>query len=410
VASNASAKAPAAASTKHVPIEVHEQEVGQAETHGHHLFAALFLFIFFSVCSVFAMVNSTNKLVSKSTWTVLDSIAVTSMAITIFYFITHIFDELTAGAAHWKVTLHLVWALIILFVAMFGSYMLKNDPVGQASFMAVMYWLCLLAKGGTLTTAQSELGSSMTHVCMITGGALLFFVVLILITHQIKPEPGWYDAVETNLAGGALAAGVCSAVHLLINGIDHTPNKPVDASGTMMFNVFAIFTCVVAVVLTPLLSRMQKANTNYWRGRLLSFVDGFVGIMPYFTVSVGSGVLVCHLLGVLPATVLAKLVSAATAVTYGFIMIAICAYVPFFQSEAADVKALSGLILGFGGYIAGYAIAGLLTGTIDQLVDGRGLEDSQKSHVKMGLVAAFNVVLIPVYLFYLKPLVIKNTQ
>jgi hypothetical protein len=386
-----------------------DEKMQAAKSHGHHLFAALFLFLFFVIAFTFTMVTNSNQIVVTSTWTTIDSVAVTSMALTLFYVVTHLFDELTAGVAHWKVVLHVAYAVSILLVAMFGSHMLKGDKVGQASFMAVIYWMCLLAKGGALTTAQSELSASMEHVCLVTGASLLFFVVLILCTHQIKPEPNWYDTVETNLAGGALAAGVCSLVHIVINGVDHTPNKPFSPSGTMMANAFALFTCVTAVLLTPPLGRMQAANKNYWKGRLLAFVDGFVGIMPYFTVSLGSGALVCHLLGVHPATIQAKLVCAGTAVVYGYLMIAAVAFIPYFRSDDAEVKTLSGLILGFGGYIAGYAIAALLTGTIDMIIDGRGLDGQHKTNMKIGIVAAFNVVLIPVYLFFLKPLVMQKT-
>jgi hypothetical protein len=390
-------------------VHVHEKKLQAAEHHGHHLFAALFLFLFFVVSFTFSMVSGSNPIVSKNTWTVVDSIAVTSMAITLFYLVTHLFDQLTAGAAHWKVTMHVAYAIIILLVAMFGSYALRNDKVGQASFNAVTYWFCLLAKGGALTTAQSELPASFEHVCLITAGSLVFFAVLILCTHQIKPEPGWYDAVETNLAGGALAAGVCSLVHITINGIDHTPDKPFSPSGTMMANAFALFTCVTAVVLTPGLGRMQAANKNYWYGRFLAFVDGFVGIMPYFTVSLGSGAFVCHLLGVDQGTLVAKLVSAATSVAYGYLMIAACAFLPYFRRENPEVQALRGLILGFGGYIAGYALAALFTGTIDMIIAGRGLDDHDKTLVKMCLIAGFNAVLVPVYLFVLKPLVMQKT-
>ena len=91
-------------------------------------------------------------------------------------------------------------------------------------------------------------------------------------------------------------------VGMLINGLDHGPEKPMDQNKTMTTNAFALFTCVTAVMFTPCLIRRIAANKNHWRGRFWAFVDGFVGLLPYYTVSLGSGAMVCHLLDVHPAT------------------------------------------------------------------------------------------------------------
>ena len=133
--------------TAAVPINVHEKRVAQQQAHGHHLFVFLFLFLFFLAAFSFAMVNSKNEIVATNTWTVIGSVAVVAMAITVFYVCTQLFDDLTAGLAHWNVPVHVAYAVLILLVATFGSYALRGDNV-------VFCWMCLLAKSGALTTAQ----------------------------------------------------------------------------------------------------------------------------------------------------------------------------------------------------------------------------------------------------------------
>lgn len=392
----------------YVPIDHHEKEVKEKKAHGHHLFAVLMLMVFVMLTSFFAFTTSSDKVLATNTYAVIDSIVVTSIALTIFYIFDHIFEDLTEGYAHYRVTLHVVYAICVLFIAFFGSWSLRNDPIALQSFNAVIYWVCLLAKSGALTTAQRALPATYTDVLLITAGSLLFFLILMLITHQIKPEPGWYDAVETNLAGGAVAAGLCQLVGVFINGLDHHPQKHQNTDQANLTTLWVLSTCVLAVVASSPMSRMKAANKGYWRGRFLCFVDGLIGILPYFTVSCGLGAVICSHLDIEAGSMMANLVSSVTSVAVGFLMIFICTVVPYLRGQAEDVKALAGLIMGFGGYVAGYALATLLVGAIDEALSGRGLKGHELTIARTIIIVLFNAQLIPVYIKCLKPLIIAR--
>lgn len=235
-------------------------------------------------------------------------------------------------------------------------------------------------------------------------------MVLLAITHQIKPEAGWYDGVETGLAAGALAAGVCNFVGILINGLDHHPEKPQDSHKILLTHLFAFFTFVAAVFLTPVLQRIKTANKNYWYGRFLDFISSFVGLMPYFTIAgSGLGAVLCSLWQVHPAALMAKLVHAVSSVVVTCIMTLVCAFTPYLQRGDADIKALLALILGLGGWISGYALATLLFSAVNADVMGRDYGEKKDILVKAAVMVGFNALLLPIYVLYLKPLVEKKS-
>ena len=153
---------------------------------------------------------------------------------------------------------------------------------------------------------------------------------------------------------------------------------------------------------------MQDFNKTYWYGRVLTFVDGVVGIMQHFTVSLGTGAVVCHVLDITNGTLMTKLVHAMTSVLAGGLMVFVAAFTPYLNTPPDDIKVLAGLILGIEGYTAGYALVALLCGTVNEVVEGRDLEGHQKSQVKTLIVAGFNLLLVPVYVMYLKPLVMEK--
>lgn len=149
-----------------LPLESHKA-LAAARLHGNHMFALVLFALFVMVVVTFAMTQSSNSTVVSHTYSVIDSICVTTMAVTLFWIMSQIFKHVADDDSKTKLVYHIVYALIIFFFAIYGSYLLRDNPIGQASFNAVIFWVCLLAKGGALTTAQSELPSSLTDVCLV---------------------------------------------------------------------------------------------------------------------------------------------------------------------------------------------------------------------------------------------------
>jgi len=403
---------------KFVPKEEHDEKVGKLQEevverrqHGHHLFGALFLCLLITLAGAFAMATSSNKILAANTWTTLEGTIVVTIASTLFFVVSHIFHDLTEGS-EWGVALHVVYAVAIYLAATFASYSLRNQKVGLAAFDGVIFWVVLLAQGGAITEAQNGLGSSLTDVVCITMASLAALFLLIFVTHCIKPGERWYDGVETSLAGGAFAGGVTTAVGILINGHEHEGENASWQSyeKTVLTNAFAFATCVMAVLLTPVLNKNVETATSYWPGRFWSFLSSFVGVLPYFTVSVGAGALVCNLFQIPPTSMMANLIDAMAGGIVGFAMILVCSLVPFLKGDSERAKALSSLLLGFGGFMAGYGWAGLLSTSIQELVEGHGMGEHTMARAKIGIIVVVNAVLVPIYVMHLKPIIMEKTS
>merc|ERR1719162_2927341 len=152
-----------------------------------------------------------------------------------------------------------------------------------------------------------------------------------------------------------------------------------------------------------------KTNKQYWYSRFLSFVNSFQGVLPYFTCSVGGGGIICDFLGVVHPSKMSHVVGAMMGGVYGAAMIFACAYIPYLQRDDVNTKSLVGLILGFGGFIAGAGWAGLIVEATGELPEGRGYASEHRFRLRLMTIICVNAVVLPTYVLYLKPTVIKKT-
>merc|ERR1719378_917146 len=89
-------------------------------------------------------------------------------------------------------------------------------------------------------------------------------------------------------------------------------------------------------------------------------------------------------------------------------MILAVSTIPTLRKQAdAGGFTLAALILGFGGFIAGYGWASLITASMDKLNDGWGWSQRKKAMCTVLSVAFLNALAIPVYVKYLNPTVAK---
>merc|ERR1719158_2529283 len=103
------------------------------------------------------MVSSSNNLLKKNAWSMVDTMAVVVIASTCFDMINIFFEEM-AEETHHALIMHALYALTLFFVALFGSYRLRNNKSLCDAFKACIFWVVLLAKSGTIATAQDKYG------------------------------------------------------------------------------------------------------------------------------------------------------------------------------------------------------------------------------------------------------------
>jgi len=396
-----------------VNMKDHLAAVEERRIHGHHLFAALLICVMLTVNISFAMATSKNKKLSKNTWTSLGALAVVIIATSLYNAVAHLFEHLSEGYVHYAIALHILWAVILFFFAVYGSYSLRNHKSLLSAFNAVIFWVVLLAKGGAFSETQRGLGTGLQEVFLITLAGVACFALLMFVTHHLKPADGetWYDDVEASLAGGALAGGFVTMVDILIRGVEHEdPGNPWgNQEHAIMHKAFAFATCVAAVVLTPLIGKMKKNTTAYWYGRFLAVLNDFIGILPYFTVSLGVGGVLCHYLEIHPDSMMAKLTHTMCSTAIGALMIVICAFTPYLQSDNEEIVSLTGLILGFGGYIAGAGWANLFTTSVYESMAGHGYSEQERDRHTIALVFVLNLVFVPVFVQYMQPVLEEKT-
>merc|ERR1719454_1037995 len=127
-----------------------------------------------------------------------------------FSMISIFFSELVE-LTHLGVIIHVLYALVIFSVALFGSYRLRNNKSLCDAFKAVIFWIVLLAKSGAIYEAQDKFGTGPRHATLINFSCAAFLVLLLVVTHFIKmrffADKEWYDDVEIGLIGGALGGG-----------------------------------------------------------------------------------------------------------------------------------------------------------------------------------------------------------
>jgi hypothetical protein len=401
-------------------IEWYKQEV----TNKQHAFSTLLLLLTFTQIAIFGMVSGSNNVLKKNTWTMVNTMAVVVIASTSFHVISILFEEFTAHT-HMAIFSHVAYALVMFSVAVFGSYKLRNDPIACTAFKAVIFWLVLLAKGGAIGKAQDKLGDGPTHTTAINFACLGSLVLLVIVAHIIKKfafhedHHTWYDDVEAGLCGGAFGGSLAFLAH---HWIDHhfppDPNAESFSEQALMNIIvkdsFAAFTCLLAVTLTNRIASMQTKTADdgkYWYARFLLFVNATIGIMPYFACSVGSGDWLRHQMGFHAGSTGAHLIATAVATFWGFVMILAVSFVRPLRIQASQSgDSLATLMLGFGGFLAGYNWAALTSDSIAKLNHGWGWSESEHHMFTIISGLALNVIAIPVFYHYLSPVVAKASE
>jgi hypothetical protein len=352
----------------------------------------------------------------SNTWGVINTLSVVVIATTVFTMVAMFFNEVKHLTPVDHVVLHAIFALTVYALAVKGSWSLKDDANSCAAFKAVLFWIVLMAKGGTITSAQGEYGAGPMHSTMITLSSVLFLFGLMYLAHLYKKnnfsDPTWYDEAETGIAGGAFGGGIAFLATIWID--EHFPHgghegdRLAHYENLIMKDIWAIITVVLAIYVAPRIGDMEKeAKKNedqYWYARFLNFLGGAVGILPYFAVSFGGGEVVCKMLGFHPDSNGAALTGTAVMTAWSFTMILLCAFVPHLKADIESGEmSMANLMLGFGGFLGGYGWGSLICACILHLNTGWGWSETKQNMYTVGCLAVLNALAIPTYNNFLSP-------
>mmetsp|Transcript_67295 Transcript_67295/g.111428 ORF Transcript_67295/g.111428 Transcript_67295/m.111428 type:complete len:482 (+) Transcript_67295:98-1543(+) len=405
---------------------------------GHRLVGLLMVTVFLAYLALFAMARSGNKVMMKNAWGAFDSTNVTIIGVTLFSVITDViqnFEELGAYLnkdgtvsptlmAVFNVSLYGTYSTAVFVGAIFGAYKFKDSPKNLAIFNAVIYWVVILAKGGAINQAQLQLGvlSNGTQCPLRTSMWTIFglFCVSLLVVgvHHVKPRPRWWDATENAVVGGSAAAAICQLVSLLIDiALSKVHGEVPVWEKTSFNNVFGLVSVFILVVGNSPLSQMQKKyegaepheHAKYWKGRCFEILVSFVGVLPYFAITNSLGNSISTYLGVDASTAIAKIINTMANSALGISCVLICTFVPYFQSGTDHAEQLSQFLQGFGGYVAGYTWSTLITtagaAILDKSIFQPGTNPMLIDCSQTAFCWFLLLVHLPVYLFYIKPVI-----
>lgn len=394
----------------------------------HHVFARGMLAAMLVLSVTFAMAGNKNKKLAASAWSEIQTVVLSFLGVTWFYVISG-FVRAASTKANFGAFAWVVYAIALLFVYMTIGYKLKSnhDTESEAIFTAIFYWVLLNAKSGAISAVQKYVSYSFFLITLATFGSLLVYAALTFISHHFTARKRWFDATEAALYSGAFAAGLNLWVDYLIHG-EFTPfeggKRHITFVTAMMTHGYTIASIVAFVCFYHPLMSLQKAaeakenapekgetpehlGGNYWLARFWAFWAGFVGILPYFTVSVGAPILIVRVLGVADGSITALLIVAVVNTFIGFLMILLATYVPILQRKDEKTNEFKALMLGFGGYISGTGWISLLNESVKMALDGYAGPKIYRELSACLLYICLNALILPVYVLYMRPIVLR---
>jgi len=408
-------------------VQYWKEQAEERKEHGHRLIGFLLLTLLLAMLLFFTMAQSGNKLVCCHAWSVFDAVNVTIIGVSLFTIIGDIFENLEKDAEgivnpEWAkfvdVLLHVIFALLLFFIALFGAYELKDSPRNMAIFNAIIYWCVVMSKGGAIAEAQRQVGGGVPiRTMLVTFASLVALVLLMVVAHHFKPAPRWYDDVENKLIGGVACMAFAEVINLLIHMRlveEHGDMAVPHWEKALYSNSCAILSLLLAIYATHPLVEMQKRYAtstepySYFKWRLSAILVQFLGTLPYFMVSVGLALAICHRLGVEASTLMAKVIHAMSGTLMGAACIYACAFIPYLQSGTDHAEELKDFIAGFGGFQAGHFWSTLITGAGKDVLSGSGLEGFHLKFAESAIGFGILAVHVPVYIFHIKPLIEKT--
>jgi hypothetical protein len=393
-------------SEKYLSIEEHEKKL-EIENHEAHRTFALGFITTVVMASIFASMSlSSNSLVSKHTWTALDTTIGHFLGFSWYGVIMCLLDHYPNATALEKVLAHLSWAVGFILVQLFIMYRLHNDKEAVTVFTGISTPMVMWVNCGFASTVQSletgPLGVLFNTVLLMAWYALLAVVLTSLVKKLFTP--GWGDGEIDKITGKVLACAFILWTHVLITGSFHhlagpDKNPPKIEHTLVMLGMSAVY-FGLAIFAKPKVDKQKKAiqETQYWGARSLEVVSDFIGFLPRFSLLCSLGHLIVHNFssdGELAAHL-------ALAVASSFVGIALI----FIAARKEGDPSLDTLFLGLAGFIIAGAWFKLANKSIDMMAEGEGYWP--KFHFQLGLTSIMTAFVFPAYYYHIKPLIMQK--
>lgn len=407
---------------KYVLHTKYKATVRQMRSHGHRMFAQGIIVTLMMLSVTIPLLSSSNALIVQNTWSIIDAVVVTFLAVAWFIVVHHSLDYFHLKGME-AIFVHMAVSVLFLLASAMISWNLRNNVVNVSIFKGIFGPMVMWCNAGFVETVQKQFNHSSWLVLLVLGGLAIYYAVLGLTFHYVvagfATTKGYGDDTENHMAAGALACGVVLWCHMVISGSYQTLEGPHDSPTsfvrTMMLNGLGICFIALSFICLPVLSRvgrnLKEANVgskNYWKRRLVEVGVDFVKTLPCFFTMMSLAHLILNHMGYMNGSVSARLVLALTSTAIGGLMIALCSYAPFLKRDTDRARELSGLLLGVGGFITSVAWSGLLDNSINMMVEGEGY--AHPFVAKLGITGFVTAFVFPVYCLYLKPLIISKSS
>jgi hypothetical protein len=393
---------------KYVSHDHHKNTMKKLDSQTHHIFVKGVIVGIVIVSLMIALGSTGNRMIEKNTWSTMNHVVVTFLALAWFYVTMHLLEF--HGLTGWpKALMHMCIAVfLLLFSSLVTWIMTKRDgKKGVATFNALFDHIMGWCFAGFVSNVQQIFKDSVLLVFLSIIGLMFFYAALALFWYFVVGKcttKGWSDGSINTLTGAALAAGTVLWVHMVIAGAYHTiedprPTKPT-LNQSVFMSCFSFVWILVAVVCTPYVARASEAaerSKAYWKKRVIDCTAVFVGFLPYYSCVLSFGHLILDNCGYDVGAVEARLYLAALSTFIGMGMIVLCAK---WRRIARDEN-LSGMLVGLGGFMTGSAWANILNNSINMMADG----DEHPFEMKFALISFLTAVVFPVYFYYFKPVV-----
>lgn len=409
-----------------------QQKLDETRHVGHQIFGFLMLTSFISLLAMFALAQNQNKTLINHAYGVFDSTNGTLIGMMLFSIVNTIFlgfekpaesdvQHGTGDASAMRVAVHVLFAMSMFFFALFYSYRLKDFPLDLTVFNSVIFWCVLLAKGGALSAAQDEYaGHDATRALMISAGALACLVILMIVSRAVKPARYWYNDQENKLFGGVACIVVSELFNLLMNSffvMEYGETAKVPGKKMLCSNIFAVLALLLSVFATqPLIGAQKKyeyAKTDeskhiqHLTYRILSILVTFCGTLPMFAVNTGITLFISNYFELPESGYLAKTINVMIKTVFGVMCILTGAFVPYFRRDTEHAKQLAGFVENLGGFQIGDSWSNMITAGVSASLSAYKFSGYKLSVAEAVVCSFLLAVQVPVYMKYIKPLIIR---
>lgn len=375
----------------------------EMHSRGHLVFTQSIVATLIVLCLAIALASSANDIIVKQTWSMIDSVVATFLAVLWFILVLNGLDYFRF-TKYMSIGVHALILVFFLLSSILVSYSLRNDELSLLRFNGIFTPMVMWCSVGFVETVQKQYASSQLALLFIFFVLLIWYALLNVLIGGKKLA----DDAKNQMTGAGLASAFVLLVHTVISGnyqaIEGPNRTPPSYSESLIMLGLSVLYLTLAVLSTPSVSRSVSSAGSYWRKRVNATLLSFIFFLPRLSLALSVANLIIDNMGYPPGDMSARVALILVNIAIGLFMIAVCAYVPMFKKQNSETaEQLSQLLVGLGGFVVGMAWAGLLDNSINMMSQGKGYASAFM--YKLGIVVILTSIIFPVYYLYLKPLI-----